>query len=158
MCFQSYALWPHMIVRDNVRFGLNVRKPTARRGPARRRRPSLVPMSELRDRKPNQLSGGQQQRVALAGRWRDQPTACCSTSRSPTSTPSFATRCARDPPHLQVRGVTTIYVTHDQKEALSVADRIAVMDRGRIAQVGTPADLYHRPASAFVAQFMATRT
>ena len=156
MCFQSYALWPHMTVRENVRFGLNVRK--LDRAVQDQRIDDvlkLVRMTELADRKPNQLSGGQQQRVALARALAVRPD--CLLLDEPLSNLDAKLRHEM---RTEIRricksaGFTTIYVTHDQKEALSVADRIAVMDHGRVAQVGTPSELYHRPTSSFVAEFI----
>src|SRR5687768_349194 len=156
MCFQSYALWPHMTVRENVRFGLAVRN--ANRGEQSRRVDevlSLVRMLELADRKPNQLSGGQQQRVALARALAVRPD--CLLLDEPLSNLDAKLRHEM---RTEIRrictaaGFTTIYVTHDQKEALRIADRIAVMNAGKLAQVGTPDELYHRPASAFVAEFI----
>lgn len=156
MCFQSYALWPHMTVRDNVRFGLNVRHVP---GDRQRQRVDevlrLVQMQLYADRKPNQLSGGQQQRVALARALAVEPD--CLLLDEPLSNLDAKLRHEMRSEIRRIcktTGVTTIYVTHDQKEALSVADRIAVMNNGRIAQVGTPADLYHRPNSGFVADFI----
>src|SRR5687768_3312070 len=156
MCFQSYALWPHMSVRENVRFGLAVRN-TDREEQARRVNEVLqmVRMTELAERKPNQLSGGQQQRVALARALAVKP--ACLLLDEPLSNLDAKLRHVM---RAEIRrictdaGLTTIYVTHDQKEALSIADRIAVMDAGKLAQVGTPSDLYHRPANAFVAEFI----
>ena len=156
MVFQSYALWPHMTVRDNIRFGLQVRKLP---GDEQERRVAqvleLVRMRDLADRKPNQLSGGQQQRVALARALAVQPD--CLLLDEPLSNLDAQLRQEMRSEIRRIcksQGVTTIYVTHDQKEALSVADRIAVMNAGRIVQVGTPADLYHRPNSSFVAAFI----
>ena len=156
MCFQSYALWPHMTVRENVRFGLAVRK-AARDAQAHRVDEvlRLVRMLELAERKPNQLSGGQQQRVALARALAVRPD--CLLLDEPLSNLDAKLRHEM---RTEIRrictaaGFTTIYVTHDQKEALSIADRIAVMDAGKLVQVGTPDELYHRPASAFVAEFI----
>ena len=156
MCFQSYALWPHMSVRDNVRFGLQVRKAT--KAEQERRVDEvlkLVQMEALADRKPNQLSGGQQQRVALARALAVQPD--CLLLDEPLSNLDAK---LRQEMRSEIRricktaGFTTIYVTHDQKEALSVADRIAVLKSGRLAQVGTPDELYHRPHTSFVADFI----
>jgi iron(III) transport system ATP-binding protein len=156
MCFQSYALWPHMTVADNVRFGLNVRG-VDRLEQERRIDEvlSLVHMNDYASRKPNQLSGGQQQRVALARALAVNPD--CLLLDEPLSNLDAKLRhemrseirdiCKRS-------GTTTIYVTHDQKEALSVADRIAVMRAGKIAQVGRPGDLYYRPVNSFVADFI----
>jgi iron(III) transport system ATP-binding protein len=156
MCFQSYALWPHMTVRENVRFGLGVRR--MERAAQEQRVDEVlrwVQMSELSERKPNELSGGQQQRVALARALAVQP--ACLLLDEPLSNLDSA---LRQEMRAQIRrlcksgGFTTIYVTHDQKEALSIADRIAVLRNGRLMQVGTPDELYHRPASTFVAQFI----
>lgn len=156
MCFQSYALWPHMSVRENVRFGLDVRKMPRDQQDARVDEVlALVRMSELADRKPNQLSGGQQQRVALARAVAVKP--ACLLLDEPLSNLDAK---LRQEMRSEIRricksaGSTTIYVTHDQKEALAIADRIAILNAGRLEQVGTPSDLYHRPASPFVADFM----
>ena len=156
MCFQSYALWPHMTVRENVNFGLDVRHvPPAERDARVDEVLSLVQMMPRADRKPNELSGGQQQRVALARALAVKPD--CLLLDEPLSNLDAALRLEM---RTEIRricktaGFTTIYVTHDQKEALSVADRIAVLKDGKVAQVGTPADLYHRPKSAFVAGFI----
>jgi iron(III) transport system ATP-binding protein len=156
MVFQSYALWPHMTVRENVRFGLQVRK-LSRDEQDRRIAEvlDLVRLRELADRKPNQLSGGQQQRVALARALAVRPN--CLLLDEPLSNLDAQ---LRQQMRSEIRRIcksqrlTTIYVTHDQKEALSVADRIAVMNVGRIAQIGTPAELYHHPQSPFVASFI----
>ncbi len=156
MCFQSYALWPHLSVRDNVGFGLDVRHfPAA----AQRQRVDevlkLVQMDGLANRKPNQLSGGQQQRVALARALAVQPD--CLLLDEPLSNLDANLRLEMRGEIRRIcktTGFTTIYVTHDQKEALSVADRIAVMRAGRVVQVGAPAELYRRPNSGFVAEFV----
>jgi iron(III) transport system ATP-binding protein len=156
MVFQSYALWPHMTVRDNIRFGLQVRKmPVDEQDRRIAQVLDLVRMPDLGDRKPNQLSGGQQQRVALARALAVEPQ--CLLLDEPLSNLDAQLRQEMRGEIRRIcksQGLTTIYVTHDQKEALSVADRIAVMDAGSIAQVGTPADLYHRPRTSFVAQFV----
>ena len=156
MCFQSYALWPHMSVRENVRFGLQVRKVTR---PEQDRRIDevlkLVQMESLGDRKPNQLSGGQQQRVALARALAVQPD--CLLLDEPLSNLDAKLRHEMRSEIRRIcktAGFTTIYVTHDQKEALSVADRIAVLKAGKLMQVGTPSQLYHEPNSTFVADFI----
>lgn len=156
MCFQSYALWPHMTVRDNVRFGLDVRKTET--GAALHRVEEvlkLVQMESFAGRKPNQLSGGQQQRVALARALAVKPD--CLLLDEPLSNLDAQ---LRQEMRSEIRrickttGFTTIYVTHDQKEALSVADRIAVLKDGRLIQVGTPGELYHSPKTTFVAGFI----
>lgn len=156
MCFQSYALWPHMSVAENVRFGLAVRKFSR---PEQNRRIDevlkLVQMDPYADRKPNQLSGGQQQRVALARALAVNPD--CLLLDEPLSNLDAKLRHEMRSEIRRIcktAGFTTIYVTHDMKEALSVADRIAVMKGGRVAQVGTPGELYHRPANSFVADFI----
>jgi iron(III) transport system ATP-binding protein len=156
MCFQSYALWPHMSVRENVRFGLAVRK--VDRAAQERRIDEvlkLVQMDALVERKPNQLSGGQQQRVALARALAVQPD--CLLLDEPLSNLDAKLRHEMRSEIRRIcktAGFTTIYVTHDQKEALSVADRIAVLKAGRLMQVGTPSQLYHEPNCAFVADFI----
>lgn len=156
MCFQSYALWPHMTVEQNVAFGLDVRKVPAEQ---RRQRVQevlrLVRMDELAQRKPNELSGGQQQRVALARALAVEP--ACLLLDEPLSNLDAKLRLEM---RTEIRricketGFTTIYVTHDQKEALSVADRIAVLKDGILMQIGAPAELYLSPATAFVAEFI----
>ncbi|HSZ56379.1 MAG TPA: ABC transporter ATP-binding protein [Tepidisphaeraceae bacterium] len=156
MVFQSYALWPHLSVRENVRFGLSVRKlPTEEQKQRIEAVLKLTRLAGLEDRKPNELSGGQQQRVALARALAVEPD--CLLLDEPLSNLDAKLRHEMRGEIRNIcktQGLTTIYVTHDQKEALSVADRIALMNAGRIVQVGTPADLYHRPASSFVADFI----
>jgi iron(III) transport system ATP-binding protein len=156
MCFQSYALWPHMTVRENVRFGLNVRGlPRAEQEKRIDEVLDLVRMRDYASRKPNALSGGQQQRVALARALAVNPD--CLLLDEPLSNLDAQLRVEMRSEIRRIcksAGSTTIYVTHDQKEALSVADRIAVMRDGQIAQVGTPAELYQSPASPFVATFV----
>jgi len=156
MVFQSYALWPHMTVEQNVAYGLTVRKVS---GDERKRRVlealRAVQMAEYAKRKPNQLSGGQQQRVALARALVIEPTVLLLDE--PLSNLDAKLR-------LQMRseikrickqtGITSVYVTHDQKEALSMADRVAVLRHGKVAQVGAPREIYERPASRFVADFL----
>jgi iron(III) transport system ATP-binding protein len=156
MVFQSYALWPHMTVNENVGFGLEVRLTGRAEREARITEVlRLVQLEGLGDRKPNQLSGGQQQRVALARALAVKPD--CLLLDEPLSNLDAKLRTEM---RAEIRkickrsGLTTIYVTHDQKEALSIADRIAVMKNGRIAQVGTPAELYQKPANRFVAEFI----
>ena len=156
MCFQSYALWPHMTVRQNVSFGLEVRKmPASERSAKVEQVLRLVRMEELQNRKPNELSGGQQQRVALARALAVEP--ACLLLDEPLSNLDAKLRLEMRGEIRRIckeAGFTTIYVTHDQKEALSVADRIAVLKEGKLMQVGTPSELYLQPASAFVAEFI----
>ncbi len=156
MVFQNYALWPHMTVAQNVAFGLKERK--VARGDRERRVSAalhMVQMEHLAQRKPNQLSGGQQQRVALARALVIEPD--CLLLDEPLSNLDAKLRLEM---REQIRalckraGITAIYVTHDQKEALSVADRLAVLDRGRVRQVGAPRDVYRRPVDRFVAGFI----
>src|SRR5262245_4451904 len=156
MCFQSYALWPHLTVRENVRFGLDVRG--LERTEQQRRVDEvlrLVQMSAYAARKPNELSGGQQQRVALARALVVTP--ACLLLDEPLSNLDARLRLEMRGEIRRIckeSGVTTIYVTHEQKEALSIADRVAILDQGRIQQIGPPRDVYVRPASRFVASFI----
>lgn len=156
MCFQSYALWPHMTVRQNVAFGLEVRGFTRDQREARVQQVlDLVRLSDLARRKPNELSGGQQQRVALARALAVEP--ACLLLDEPLSNLDAQLRLEMRSEIRRIckeAGFTTIYVTHDQKEALSVADRIAVLNDGRLIQIGTPAELYLTPKSSFVAEFI----
>ena len=156
MMFQSYALWPHLTVAQNVAFGLEERK-VPRAEIVRRVDEALasVHMAGFGPRKPNELSGGQQQRVALARALVIRPR--CLLLDEPLSNLDAKLRSDM---RAEIRRVckefklTTVYVTHDQKEALSVADRIAVMQAGRVVQVGTPEDLYRRPRTKAVANFI----
>ncbi|MEI7835215.1 MAG: ABC transporter ATP-binding protein [Planctomycetota bacterium] len=156
MVFQSYALWPHMTVQQNVEFGPRMQRATAA---DRRRRAKQalerVRMADLAARKPNQLSGGQQQRVALARAL--AAGVHCLLLDEPLSNLDARLRLAMRTELRQLvkdAGITAVYVTHDQVEALSMADRVALMNAGRIAQLGRPADLYERPADRFVADFL----
>lgn len=156
MVFQGYALWPHMTVAQNVAFGLKVRRrPDAEVRRRVRQALATVQLEGLEQRKPNELSGGQQQRVALARALVVEPRVLLLDE--PLSNLDAQLRLQMRGQIRQIckaAGITSIYVTHDQKEALSIADRVAVMQRGRVAQVGTPQQLYRRPASRFVAEFM----
>ena len=156
MVFQNYALWPHMTVGQNVEFGPKMRGvPAAQRRQIAEANLRRVEMENLRRRKPNQLSGGQQQRVALARALAAEPQ--CLLLDEPLSNLDARLRLhMRGELRAMVKasGMTAVYVTHDQKEALSMADRIAVMNQGRIVQVGNPQELYHRPATRFVADFL----
>jgi iron(III) transport system ATP-binding protein len=156
MVFQSYALWPHMTVADNVAFGLSVRKvPKAESQSRVMEALKAVQMEQYAQRKPTQLSGGQQQRVALARALVIRPSVLLLDE--PLSNLDAK---LRNDLRAEIRrickqsGLTTIYVTHDQKEALSMADRIAIMRTGKIVQIGTPAEMYRRPANKFVAEFL----
>jgi len=156
MVFQGYALWPHMSVRQNVAFGLGVRK-VSRDEQNRRVDEALarVDMTRFADRKPNQLSGGQQQRIALARAIVIEPDVLLLDE--PLSNLDAKLRLEM---RSQIRsvckqaGITGVYVTHDQKEALSMADTIAVLRDGRAVQVGPPQTLYRVPKTRFVADFL----
>jgi iron(III) transport system ATP-binding protein len=156
MVFQSYALWPHMTVAENVAFGLKVRNRP--RSEIKRRVAEALERVHMADRaqaRPNQLSGGQQQRVALARALVIEPH--CLLLDEPLSNLDAKLRLEM---RVEIRrickqaGLTAIYVTHDQKEALSIADRLAVMRAGKIEQIGTPQEVYRQPANAFVAGFI----
>ncbi len=156
MMFQSYALWPHMTVGENVAFGLEERKVRAADiRPRVQEALASVHMEQYADRKPNQLSGGQQQRTALARALVVRPR--CLLLDEPLSNLDARLRLEM---RTEIRRVcqefklTTVYVTHDQKEALSIADRLAILDGGRVLQVGTPREVYMRPASRTVANFI----
>ncbi len=156
MMFQSYALWPHMTVAENVAFGLEQRH-ISKKEMRERVGAALdsVQMGPYATRKPNQLSGGQQQRIALARALVIRPR--CLLLDEPLSNLDAK---LRQEMRLEIRRVckefnlTTIYVTHDQKEALSIADRMAVLKDGEILQIGSPAEVYKRPATRFVADFI----
>ena len=156
MVFQNYALWPHMDVQSNVAYGLKMRRvPSADKQRRVRRALEIVHMQAYAERMPNQLSGGQQQRIALARALVVEPDVVLLDE--PLSNLDAKLRIEMRAQikdiHLKIAR-TMIYVTHDQAEALSMADRIAVMRRGRLVQVGTPHELYTRPESAFVAHFI----
>jgi iron(III) transport system ATP-binding protein len=156
MVFQSYALWPHMTVLENVAFGLQLRG-LGRKERQEKAMSSLawVQMSELAERKPNQLSGGQQQRVALARAMAVDPD--CLLLDEPLSNLDAKLRLEMRAEIQRIHretSLTILYVTHDQKEALSLADRVALMRDGRIEQIGPPREMYHRPATRFAAGFL----
>ena len=158
MVFQSYALWPHLSVFDNVAFGLVERKVAkheivSRVGAAL----ELVGLGAHGDRKPNQLSGGQQQRVALARTVVVEPRVLLLDEPLSNLDKLLRVQMRQELLALQRRlGLTTIFVTHDQEEAMTTADRMAVLDQGVLQQVGTPAQLYDAPANAFVGGFVGT--
>jgi putative spermidine/putrescine transport system ATP-binding protein len=158
MVFQAYALFPNMTVAENIAFGLKI----AKRPPSERKRRvdemlALIKLPHIADRYPYQLSGGQQQRVALARALAPEPQALLLDE--PLSALDAKIRVAlRDEIRtLQKRlGITTVFVTHDQEEALSISDRIVVMNEGRAEQIGSPAEIYNRPKTKFVASFIGT--
>lgn len=156
MVFQNYALWPHLSVAENVAFGLEVRKtPTAERTRRVDEALALVELSGYGARRIGELSGGQQQRVALARAIVVRPKVLLLDE--PLSNLDARLRVAMRQEIRRVckaAGVTALYVTHDQAEALSTADRIALLVAGRVAQVGTPRELYEKPANEAVARFL----
>ncbi len=158
MVFQSYALWPHMSVRENVAFGLRERR-VASAEIARRVTEALdlVGLVHLADRMPNQLSGGQQQRIALARTVVIEPQVLLLDEPLSNLDAGLRVQMRRELLALQRKlGLTTIFVTHDQEEANSTCDRIAVLEKGVIQQVGRPQDLYDNPVNLFVARFLGT--
>ena len=158
MVFQSYALFPHMDVRGNILFGLKVRKePVAEHEKRLMRVVDMLSLNGLLDRKPGQLSGGQQQRVALARAIIAGTPVCLMDEPLSNLDAKLRQEMRRDIRDLQRKlGVTMVYVTHDQTEAMSMADQVILMRAGRIEQDGTPEDLYSRPATTFAATFIGT--
>ena len=156
MVFQSYSLFPHLNVAENTAFGLRrrgVRKPEA--GKRAMDALALVGLEHLADRFPHQLSGGQQQRVALARALVTEPRVLLLDEPLSALDAKVRVQLRDEIRRIQLRlGITTLFVTHDQEEALAVSDRIAVMNAGRIDQVDTPENLYLRPATAHVASFV----
>jgi iron(III) transport system ATP-binding protein len=154
--FQSYAVWPHMTVAENLAFPLKVRR--LKRAEIKRRIAEtleLVEMEPYEKRYPHELSGGQQQRVALARALVYSPSVLLLDEPFSNLDAKLRIRARSWVKDLQHRlGLTTIFVTHDQDEALSMSDRIAVMSNGEIQQIGTPEDVYQRPANRFVAEFV----
>jgi putative spermidine/putrescine transport system ATP-binding protein len=156
--FQDYALFPHMSVRDNVEYGLRVRRVPK---PDRRRQGdealAIVRLEGFGDRRPGQLSGGQRQRVALARALVNRPKVLLLDEPLGALDLKLRQEMQIELKHIQRQvGLTFVYVTHDQEEALTMSDRLAVFSRGRIEQVGTPAEVYERPATGFVAGFVGT--
>src|SRR5688572_21257931 len=156
MIFQSYAVWPHMTVAQNVAYGLKFKKFTKQQIDAKvTKLLGVVHLSELRDRYSSELSGGQQQRVALARALVVEPQILLMDEPLSNLDANL-----REEMRFEIRrlheefGITTVYVTHDQAEAMATSDRIAVLDRGRMVQVGTPAEIFDRPKSRFVAEFV----
>jgi putative spermidine/putrescine transport system ATP-binding protein len=158
MVFQSYALFPNMSVANNIGFGMRVKKqPKAAIAKRVGELLEMINMPEKADRYPYQLSGGQQQRVALARALAVQPQVLLLDE--PLSALDAKIRVALRHEIRQIQrqlGITTVYVTHDQEEALELSDRIVVMSQGKIEQIGTPFEIYNFPATAFVASFVGT--
>lgn len=156
MVFQSYALFPHISVLENVAYGPVIRG--LKKAEARDKARAIldqIGLGGLHDRLPSELSGGQQQRVAVARAIVQQPDVILFDEPLSNVDAKLRRRVRNEIRELQQEfGLTAVYVTHDQEEALAVSDRIVVMDKGRITQVGTPEDLYERPASAFIASFI----
>jgi iron(III) transport system ATP-binding protein len=156
MVFQNYALWPHMNIYENVAFGLKMRKVSSNKRVERIRRVlEIVKMREYAERFPNQLSGGQQQRIALARALVIEPNVLLLDEPLSNLDAKLRVEMRSEIRRIQKElGITTIYVTHDQTEALAIADRIAVMNVGSVSQVGTPKEIYQYPQNSFVASFM----
>jgi sn-glycerol 3-phosphate transport system ATP-binding protein len=154
MVFQSYALFPHLTVAENIVFGLKVRK-VAGREQKLARVAELLGLEKLLDRKPSQLSGGQQQRVALGRAIIAEAAVCLMDEPLSNLDAQLRGEMRREIRALQQRlGITMVYVTHDQTEAMTMADRIVLLKDGKIEQVGSPEALYARPATAFTASFI----
>ncbi|MFQ5808409.1 MAG: ABC transporter ATP-binding protein [Armatimonadota bacterium] len=156
MVFQNYALWPHMTVADNVEYGLRLRKlATAERTQKVDRALEVVRMTVHAGKHPNQLSGGQQQRIALARALVIEPDVLLLDEPLSNLDAKLRGQMRYEIKRIHAEvGTTALYVTHDQVEALSMADRLAVMHEGRIEQVGTPREIYNAPVNRFVAQFI----
>ena len=154
--FQAYALFPHMTVRQNIEFGLRMRKV---KDPERSQRVAeaigMVRLAGMEDRRPDQLSGGQQQRVALARALVNQPKVLLLDEPLGALDLKLRQEMQQELKALQHQvGITFVFVTHDQEEALAMSERIGVMSEGRLLQVGSPREIYERPASRFVADFI----
>src|SRR4051812_32292693 len=158
MVFQAYSLFPNMTARQNVEFGLRIR---GRDKPDRQKRVAalleLVGLGHAVDRYPHQLSGGMQQRVALARALAIEPRVLLLDEPLSALDAKVRVQLREEIRRIQLElGITTLYVTHDQEEALAVSDHVAVMYRGRIEQMGAPAEMYSAPATPFVAEFIGT--
>ncbi|TML58227.1 MAG: ABC transporter ATP-binding protein [Actinobacteria bacterium] len=158
MVFQAYSLFPNMTAEQNVEFGLRIRK---NRRAARRKRVSelleLVGLGHAGKRYPHQLSGGMQQRVALARALAIEPRVLLLDEPLSALDAKVRVQLREEIRRIQTQlGITTLYVTHDQEEALSISDHVAVMSSGRVEQLGTPAEMYSAPATPFVAEFIGT--
>jgi sn-glycerol 3-phosphate transport system ATP-binding protein len=158
MVFQNYALFPHLNVAQNIGFGLSVRKLPAAEQQARLAQVAeLLGLSALLQRKPSQLSGGQQQRVALGRALVAQAKVCLMDEPLSNLDAQLRQEMRHELRELQRKlGLTVIYVTHDQAEAMSMADQVVLLNKGRVEQAGSARDLYSRPATSFVARFIGT--
>ena len=158
MVFQNYALFPHLSVADNITFGLSVRgMPAAEQAARLGRTAELLGLGTLLARKPSQLSGGQQQRVALGRALVAQAKVCLMDEPLSNLDAQLRQEMRRELRDLQRQlGLTVVYVTHDQTEAMSMADQVVLLNKGRVEQAGTPRELYARPASTFAARFIGT--
>jgi putative spermidine/putrescine transport system ATP-binding protein len=158
MVFQSYSLFPHLTVAGNIEFALGLRKvPSRRRADAVAHNLELVGLGGHGDRYPHQLSGGQQQRVALARALAVRPQVLLLDEPLSALDAKVRVQLRDEIRRIQTEvGITTLFVTHDQEEALVIADRIGVMESGRLVQVGDPREIYSRPATPFVADFIGT--
>jgi putative spermidine/putrescine transport system ATP-binding protein len=158
MVFQSYALFPNMTVADNIGFGMRVRKrPKDQIGKRVGELLELINLPDKGGRYPYQLSGGQQQRVALARALAIEPEVLLLDEPLSALDAKIRVALRKEIRSIQRQlGITTVYVTHDQEEALSLSDRVVVMSQGRIEQIGTPAEIYNFPATPFVASFVGT--
>ena len=156
MVFQNYAIFPHLNVEENVAYGLKARNvPKEEISKRVKEALELVKISHLAERKPNELSGGQQQRVALARAFVIEPSVLLMDEPLSNLDAKLRVEMRTVIKKLQKRlGITTIYVTHDQEEALAISDRIAVMKDGNIMQIGTPSEIYAKPKNPFVAGFI----
>lgn len=160
MVFQDYALYPHMSVRENMGFALTIKKrPKSEIAERVERAAEILDLTEFLDRKPKDLSGGQRQRVAMGRAIVREPQVFLMDEPLSNLDAKLRVQTRTQISELQCRlGVTTVYVTHDQTEAMTMGDRVVVMNDGRIEQVGTPKELYDRPATLFVAGFIGSPT
>jgi putative spermidine/putrescine transport system ATP-binding protein len=156
MVFQAYSLFPHMTVRQNVAFGLRLRKvSSAQRDKRAIEMLDLVGLSVQADRYPHQISGGQQQRVALARALAIEPQVLLLDEPLSALDAKVRAQLRDEIRRIQLEvGITTLFVTHDQEEALAIADRVGVMKDGRLEQLAPPTEVYSRPATSFVAEFV----
>ncbi|MDQ2779534.1 MAG: ABC transporter ATP-binding protein [Pseudomonadota bacterium] len=158
MVFQNYALFPHLNVADNITFGLSVRKMPAEQIASRlKETAALLGLGALLDRRPSQLSGGQQQRVALGRALVAQAKVCLMDEPLSNLDAQLRQEMRRELRDLQQQlGLTVVYVTHDQAEAMSMADQVVLLNQGQVEQTGAPRELYARPATTFAARFIGT--